>query len=410
MTHLRMSRVLPVAAGAMIVSLGALAAGPAGAAVRTADAAALPPTAYLAACYWDGVQAISTATNFFGDTIPAGDCPDAMAITPDHQTVYAGNSGDGTVTPIATATNTPGSPIDVGGDPGAITMAPNGETAWVTLTNNGASTALVPLKTATGTVGSPIPLSGDGGVAITPDSRTVYAADGSTGVLPINARTGKAGKPIKLGAGNDAVGVAVTPDGKTLLVTTYDPSAAAPGQGEVMAIRTATDTVRARLKVAVNLGQILIAPGGRTAYVSAAAGGPYDVYAVSTGCDMLLHSFDLGDNSADNMQITPDGKTVYAAGQVSAFDGSPWDITPVDTATQTAQPPIIFQSNQFEVFIEGVRIGGITPDGKTLYAIYRQDGLGGPSWTVDAISTGTDTVTDAIGLATMGPGEMVFTP
>ena len=274
MRHLRMTRVLPVAAGAMIVSLGALAAGPAGAAVRTADAAALPPTAYLAACYDDGVQAISTATNFFGDAIPVGDCPDAMAITPDHKTVYAGNSGDGTVTPIATATNTPGSPIAVGGDPGAITMAPNGGTAWVTLTSNGANTALVPLKTATGTVGSPIPLSGDGGVAITPDSGTVYAADGSTGVLPINARTGKGGKTIKLGAGNDAVGVAVTPNGKTLLVTTYDPSAAAPGQGEVMAISTTTDTVRARLKVAVNLGQILIAPGGRAAYVSAAAERP----------------------------------------------------------------------------------------------------------------------------------------
>ena len=52
------------------------------------------------------------------------------------------------MTPIATATNTSGSPIAVGGDPGAITMAPNGKTAWVTLTNNGANTALVPLKTA----------------------------------------------------------------------------------------------------------------------------------------------------------------------------------------------------------------------------------------------------------------------
>lgn len=72
-------------------------------------------------------------------------------------------------------------------------------------------------------------------------------------MLPINARTGKAGKTIKLGAGNDAVGVAVTPDGNTLLVTTYDPRAAAPGQGEVMAISTKTDTVRARLMVAVKL-------------------------------------------------------------------------------------------------------------------------------------------------------------
>jgi hypothetical protein len=34
-------------------------------------------------------------------------------------------------------------------------MAPNGETAWVTLTDNGANTALVPLKTAAGTVGPP---------------------------------------------------------------------------------------------------------------------------------------------------------------------------------------------------------------------------------------------------------------
>jgi hypothetical protein len=29
---------------------------------------------------------------------------------------------------------------------------------------------------------------------------------------------------------------------------------------------------------------------------------------------------------------------------------------------------------------------------------------------MDAISTGTDTVTDAIPLATTGPGQMVFTP
>ena len=410
MPYLRMARVLPLAAGAMIVTLGPLGAGPAGAAARITKAAVLQPTAYIAACYTDDVIAMSTVTDTFTTYVPVGDCPDAMAITPNDKTVYVGNSDSDTVTPIATATNTAGSPIPVGGDPGAITMAPNGQTAYVTLTDDGTNTALVPIKTATNTAGTPIPLSGQGDITVTPDSKTVYAADGSAGVLPINAATGKAGKPIRLGADYDAFGVAVTPDGDTLLVTAYDPNAAAPGKGEVVAICTATDTVLGKaLKIADNLGDILITPNGKTAYVSGAAAGPYNVYAVRTASDTLLSSFELGVSSADNMAITPDGKTVYAVGQVAVYDGSPWYITPINTATNTAEPPMTFQSTAYESYIAEVTIGGITPGGKTLYVIYTQEGFDS-GWGLDAIPTATDTVTDSVWLATMGPGDMVFTP
>jgi len=56
----------------------------------------------------------------------------------------------------------------------------------------------------------------------------------------------------------------------------------------------------------------------------------------------------------------------------------------------------------------GVQIGGITPDGKTLYAIYFQNG-GDVGWGLEAISTATNQATDSVWLATLGPGGMVFT-
>lgn len=63
---------------------------------------------------------------------------------------------------------------------------------------------------------------------ITPNGKTVYAADGLVGrVTPIDTATGTAGKPIYTHASPYAVTMSITPDGRTLYVI----RSGAPGPG-----------------------------------------------------------------------------------------------------------------------------------------------------------------------------------
>ena len=62
----------------------------------------------------NNVTPIDIATNTAGTTIPVGNSPDTIAITPDGKTVYVVNQNSNDVTPIDTATNTAGTAIPFG--------------------------------------------------------------------------------------------------------------------------------------------------------------------------------------------------------------------------------------------------------------------------------------------------------
>jgi YVTN family beta-propeller protein len=73
------------------------------------------------------VSVIDTLTNTVIDTIPVGNFPEGIAITPDGTRAYVTNSGDGTVSVIDTITNTViGAPIPVGNFPLGIAITPSG--------------------------------------------------------------------------------------------------------------------------------------------------------------------------------------------------------------------------------------------------------------------------------------------
>ena len=174
------------------------------------------------------VTPVSTATNTPGRPIhiaPSAngfDYPDFIAITPDGKTAYVANVS-GTVVPISTATNTPGKPIRVhkGGQIWWAAITPDGKTLYV-LTWGGAGPnqfVVTPISTATNTPGKPIPVGttsfigtdiGVGQIAITPDGKTVYAANNVGTITPINTATGTPGKPIHI-SGNSTQAIAITP-------------------------------------------------------------------------------------------------------------------------------------------------------------------------------------------------------
>ncbi|MGH3393352.1 MAG: YncE family protein [Streptosporangiaceae bacterium] len=66
-------------------------------------------------------------------------------------TAYVANSGGHTVTPINTAINKAGQPVKVGPGPVGIAITPNGKTAYVANGGLPRSDTVTPIRTATNT-------------------------------------------------------------------------------------------------------------------------------------------------------------------------------------------------------------------------------------------------------------------
>ena len=84
----------------------------------------------------DSVSVLDTRTNTAVATIPVGDGPSAIAITPDGTRAYVVNSNSDSVSVIDLATNsTVGAPIPVGDGPSAIAITPDGTRAYLAIRN-----------------------------------------------------------------------------------------------------------------------------------------------------------------------------------------------------------------------------------------------------------------------------------
>ena len=112
------------------------------------------------------------------------------------------------VIPVSTATNTLGRPIKIGAIPAAIAITPDGRTAYIA---DGNQRTVTPVSTATNTLGRPIKIGGyPAAIAITPDGKTAYVGTSSGTVTPINTASNTAGKPIKVAA-TPSLAIAITP-------------------------------------------------------------------------------------------------------------------------------------------------------------------------------------------------------
>ena len=124
----------------------------------------------------------------------------------------------------STATNTALTPITVAQVPSAVVITPNGKTAYVASSFG----TVTPVNTATNQTGQPIPIPIPGGgtlsaMAITPDGKVLLVSGGGVSghaeVTPVNTVTNKAGQPIPVRLG--PIDIAITPDGKTAYVVNF---------------------------------------------------------------------------------------------------------------------------------------------------------------------------------------------
>jgi YVTN family beta-propeller protein len=156
--------------------------------------------------------------------IPVGNGAFAIAITPDGSQAVVINQADNTVSVINLATNPPtisGSPVAVGNNPVAIAITPNGSQALV-LNQADNTVSVIDLATNPPTIsGSPVAVGNNPvGIAITPDGSRALVINQNDGTLSIiNLATNPpaiSGSSIPVGL--LPTGIAITPDGLRALV------------------------------------------------------------------------------------------------------------------------------------------------------------------------------------------------
>jgi len=203
---------------------------------------------------------------------------------------------------------------------------------------------------------------GPDGIVISPDGRTLYAADdgywtGSSSVnghavTPISLTTRQAGQPIDVGP--DPASLAITPDGRRLFVL--------PNNTDHPVIRPVdltTGRVGSPLRFPGGATGMVMAPDGRTLYVDAGTNTALIVPVdVATGREQPAIRIP-GDAYA--MVITPDGKTLYTASGAAVPGYGPDEVIPVDLASGHAGTPILVPNEPVGI--------AITPNGHTLYVI-----------------------------------------
>lgn len=325
----------------------------AGRAARTAG----PVTVYVANEADDTVTPIRAAGNTAGRPIRVGPAPALIAISPDGQTAYVVGAGSllpdaaapVTLTPIRTATNRPGRVITVcaPGNPGgviapdAIAITPDSRTVYVSCPG-----LVVPVRAGADTASKPIRVSSAGALAMAADGRTVYVANPDRDTItPVSTATEEPGQPIVVGPSPEAM--AVTPDGRTVLVLT------STGVTPVDAV-----TNRAGKPVAIQGAYaVAVAPGGGTAYVLAMPDSdsqqgfvvPVHLRAGTAGTPIKV-----GLNPVQ-IAFTPDGTMAYVANYASE------SITPIRLADGRAEPAIAAGKIPARL--------AVSPDGTTVYVL-----------------------------------------
>ena len=301
------------------------------------------------------VSVINTATNTSVATIPVGNGPSTIAVTPDGAHVYVVDVGDSTVSVIATATNTVvGSPIPVGPSigpssnvgaliSGGIAITPSGSSVYVA--NSGGNTVSV-IATASNTVVDTIPVgSQPTGIAITPDGAHVYVANSGDSTVSVIATATNTVEGLPLPVGLFPLGVAITPDGTHAYIA--NPASSDGIDVIEIATNTVVDTILVDVPAAV-----AITPDGTHAYTL--SNNPTidnhvneTVSVIATATNMVVSSpITIGPAVpivVFTIAVTPDGTGVYVP------NASANSVSVVSTASNTVTGSVAVGTAPFGV-------------------------------------------------------------
>jgi uncharacterized repeat protein (TIGR01451 family) len=118
----------------------------------SATLAQAQPFAYITNAGSDTVSVIDTSTNTVTATVPVGNTPSGVAVTPDGAFVYVTNQFGDNVSVIDTSTNTVTAIVPVGDRPFGVAVTPNGALVYVANQGNVDSDTVSVIDTSTNMV------------------------------------------------------------------------------------------------------------------------------------------------------------------------------------------------------------------------------------------------------------------
>jgi YVTN family beta-propeller protein len=306
--------------------LSGLAATAAGAAVglvagaSPAGAAEVRPFLYVSATAPGTVSYVDTAIGKEVNTAKAGGGAGDVAVVPAWGVVLVADSVNNRITALDTLDNYEWVTTSVGAEPHGVAAAPGLERYY---TANFGDGTLSVLRADNGGVVNVAVGDAPHGVAVTPDERHLYVTTADA-VVVVDTATNAVVKRIPVPR---SYGVAVTPDGSRVYVTNWTADT-------VSVIDAATNAVTATVAVGNRPYDVVVAPDGRHAYVSNWGTGTVSVLDTTT--NTVTAGVAVAGGHPYGLDIAPDGKRVYATG-----GGTAGDVTPIDTATNTAGAPIV---------------------------------------------------------------------
>jgi YVTN family beta-propeller protein len=229
----------------------------------------------------------------------------------------------------------------------AVAATAGSSTAYTVYVGNLASQTITPINAATNATSPTTTINSPSAVAITPDGKTALVTNSGPGtVTPITLATMAAGTPINVGNNNPSA-IAITPDGTKAYVANYG------GSGTVTAI-TLSNGATSTIPVGKKPIGVAITPDGATAYVANQQDGT--VTPITTATDHPGAPINVGGAGAvtDGVAVSPDGTAVYAV------NNGLNSVVPITVATNTPRTPI-------RGIITHPTAIAITPDGSTAY-------------------------------------------
>lgn len=290
------------------------------------------------------IQTYTVKANRIIKTIPVGNSPSGIAITPDNRFAYIANNDDhpffmengipggSTVSVLDLATNKLVKTITDASfsEPYTITINADGTKVYVTNSNSTTITIIdTATNTVTGTIGG---FDGPSGMVITPDGKTAYVnnygspagvgSGNATTVRVVDLTTDTISGTITVGLA--PASLAIAPDGVFVYVINYVDGN--PGTGTISIIQTSDNTVVGTITGFFGPFSIAITPDGSFAYVtnfgsnnfSPLSGGispevsGTTVSAVNLKTNTIEATITLGNQPA-GIAITPDGRFAYAS-------------------------------------------------------------------------------------------------
>lgn len=228
------------------------------------------------------------------------------------------------------------------------------------------------------------------GLAITPNGKRVYVANGNGGTISVidTATNTAIGKPIVVGTA--PVALAINPGGTRLYVAHN-----ANGGSKITVINTATNKVVATFGVGSDPLSLAVSPNGKRLYVANANSGTVSV--INTANNKVIGSPIAVGGRPHGIAVSPDGTRVYVANNTSN------SVSVIDAATNTTLGASIPVGNQ-------PMSVAVAPDGSRVYVVNNVSG------TVSVINTATNTTIGSpiavgikpTGLAVSPNGKLLF--